>query len=319
MDTSSAIAFSNAAAQIANVGANAMAAANSRKDAAAARQLSIDVMHEQRQWALDDWNRVNEYNHPLQQMQRLKEAGLNPNLVYGSGSGASGMSNSVPTQGTYSQVTPYQYPQNIFAGLSSIAEGFIMAANLRKTEAETSSIEEHTALTSQQKLSEMIRRDGMSYANAKTREEANIWRQKLKMDLDLNQEAIDKMASEIGLNTTKRAGLKLHNRLDFYYSGRERESDLLSKEFQRLYVRQQIGESVSRMNLNYKTSQKVEHEIYNLAQDFLIKGREISMRDLELEVSRKFKHLGITGGSDLANLARLLYSLLRNPEKIFTR
>lgn len=319
MDTSSAIAFSNAAAQIANVGANAMAAANSRKDAAAARQLSIDVMHEQRQWALDDWNRVNEYNHPSQQMQRLKEAGLNPNLVYGSGSGASGMSNSVPTQGTYSQVTPYQYPQNIFSGLGSIAEGFIMAANLRKTEAETSSIEEHTALTYQQKLSEMIRRDGMSYANAKTREEANIWRKKLQMDLDLNKESIDKMASEIGLTKAKTGGQKWQNKMDFYYSGRERESDLLSKEFHRLHVRQQIAESVSRMNLNYKTANKVESEIYNLAQDYLIKGRELDKRDLELEVSRKFKHLGVTGGSDMANLMRLLYSLLKNPKAILGR
>ena len=35
--------------------------------------------------ALSDWNRQNAYNHPTQQMQRLKEAGLNPNLVYGGG------------------------------------------------------------------------------------------------------------------------------------------------------------------------------------------------------------------------------------------
>lgn len=33
------------------------------------------------------WERQNAYNHPKQQMQRLKEAGLNPALVYGSSSG----------------------------------------------------------------------------------------------------------------------------------------------------------------------------------------------------------------------------------------
>jgi hypothetical protein len=33
--------------------------------------------------ALEDWNRVNLYNAPKQQMQRYKEAGLNPNLIYG--------------------------------------------------------------------------------------------------------------------------------------------------------------------------------------------------------------------------------------------
>lgn len=34
---------------------------------------------------LEMWNRGNEYNSPSAQMSRLKQAGLNPNLVYGSG------------------------------------------------------------------------------------------------------------------------------------------------------------------------------------------------------------------------------------------
>lgn len=34
---------------------------------------------------LEMWNRNNEYNSPQAQMARLQEAGLNPNLVYGSG------------------------------------------------------------------------------------------------------------------------------------------------------------------------------------------------------------------------------------------
>jgi len=34
---------------------------------------------------LEMWNRQNEYNTPLAQMARFKEAGLNPNLIYGKG------------------------------------------------------------------------------------------------------------------------------------------------------------------------------------------------------------------------------------------
>lgn len=41
----------------------------------------------QRGHALEDWNRQNQYNAPAQQMQRLKEAGLNPHLIYGGSSG----------------------------------------------------------------------------------------------------------------------------------------------------------------------------------------------------------------------------------------
>ena len=39
----------------------------------------------QNAWNLEQWNRENYYNAPTAQMARLKAAGLNPNLVYGSG------------------------------------------------------------------------------------------------------------------------------------------------------------------------------------------------------------------------------------------
>lgn len=34
---------------------------------------------------LEQWNRANQYNAPTQQMSRLREAGLNPAMIYGSG------------------------------------------------------------------------------------------------------------------------------------------------------------------------------------------------------------------------------------------
>lgn len=40
---------------------------------------------QERKWALEDFDRNNAYNHPAQQMERLREAGLNPHLVYGKG------------------------------------------------------------------------------------------------------------------------------------------------------------------------------------------------------------------------------------------
>lgn len=47
---------------------------------------TTDAMNQQnqQQWAM--WNAQNAYNTPAAQMERLKEAGLNPALVYGSGS-----------------------------------------------------------------------------------------------------------------------------------------------------------------------------------------------------------------------------------------
>lgn len=61
------------------------------------RQQSKEDYELQRQDALADWNRQNAYDHPTQQMQRLKEAGLNPHLVYGNGAvgNTSGQVNNV--------------------------------------------------------------------------------------------------------------------------------------------------------------------------------------------------------------------------------
>lgn len=46
------------------------------------------------QWDRENWEMQNAYNHPLAQMQRLKSAGLNPNLVYDKG-GASSMAGQI--------------------------------------------------------------------------------------------------------------------------------------------------------------------------------------------------------------------------------
>lgn len=48
-------------------------------------KYAVQQMEMQNQMNIDQWNRENQYNSPTAQMQRLSAAGLNPNLVYGSG------------------------------------------------------------------------------------------------------------------------------------------------------------------------------------------------------------------------------------------
>jgi hypothetical protein len=47
------------------------------------REWNEKMYERQRNDALADWMRQNEYNTPEAQMQRFKQAGLNPNLIYG--------------------------------------------------------------------------------------------------------------------------------------------------------------------------------------------------------------------------------------------
>lgn len=59
-----------------------------------ANQGNMELAKYAYQQDLEMWNRQNAYNTPSAQMQRYREAGLNPNLIYGSGSSAGNATNA---------------------------------------------------------------------------------------------------------------------------------------------------------------------------------------------------------------------------------
>lgn len=59
------------------------------------------------------WNMQNEYNSPAAQMQRLQQAGLNPNLVYGGGSVTGNTAGSAPSY------NPPSYPQLTYPSMQA--------------------------------------------------------------------------------------------------------------------------------------------------------------------------------------------------------
>ncbi len=58
------------------------------------------MQQQQNKWNLEQWNRNNAYNHPAAQMQRLKAAGLNPDLMYGQNAGGAMGNSASPAQGS---------------------------------------------------------------------------------------------------------------------------------------------------------------------------------------------------------------------------
>ncbi len=67
-----------------------------------ANKTNIRLAREGREHDVNMWNMQNAYNTPEMQMQRLKEAGLNPNLIYGDGSASTGNAGSAPSAHTAS-------------------------------------------------------------------------------------------------------------------------------------------------------------------------------------------------------------------------
>ena len=78
-----------------------------------------EMQQQQNKWNLEQWNRNNAYNHPAAQMQRLKAAGLNPDLLYGQNAGGAMGNSSSPAQGTQPiPKQPFFLDPTMFAQLS---------------------------------------------------------------------------------------------------------------------------------------------------------------------------------------------------------
>lgn len=66
------------------------------EEAAKQREWSEKMYEKQNQWNIDQWNRENAYNSPSAQVERMRDAGLNP-LYYGlDGNSANGLESASP-------------------------------------------------------------------------------------------------------------------------------------------------------------------------------------------------------------------------------
>jgi len=103
------------------------------------RSFAMNVMNQQREWSLEDLKNQQEYNSPVQQMQRLKDAKLNPNLVYGTGIQAAGQSEQ-PRAVASANFSP----QNELAGFQNLGSQVMEAQNLgvslEKIKADTTNV-----------------------------------------------------------------------------------------------------------------------------------------------------------------------------------
>lgn len=79
------------------IGAQSSINANTqRQNVDATNRANRELAEYQYSKDVEMWNRGNVYNDPMNQMARLKKAGLNPNLVYGSGSVSGNTTSQLP-------------------------------------------------------------------------------------------------------------------------------------------------------------------------------------------------------------------------------
>lgn len=99
-------------------------------------------------------NKQNEYNKPINQMKRLREAGLNPNLVYDNGNAV--IASASPSGGVTPEVTPSSGTFNILGKMQAVKSMQQQEANIKNTEAQTNAIDENIDLKKAE-LAERVR------------------------------------------------------------------------------------------------------------------------------------------------------------------
>lgn len=149
------------------------------------RKFALNMYDKQYKDSIDFWNMQNEYNDPQNQMKRLRDAGLNPNLVYGQGTTANtaGPLKTPDTMGA--QFRAPQMGQGIASAVSRYFDTEIKQAQIDNIKADTTTKFEQAALTeANRKRSEFdlgFESDLADYSAEYRRESVR----KLKQDMDL--------------------------------------------------------------------------------------------------------------------------------------
>lgn len=130
-------------AALINLGSTIYASETARNNSKRTIKANKDLAEYSYSKDLEMWNRQNQYNDPSAQMARFANAGLNPNLIYGSGSGSSGNAQSMPKYNA--PTVSYDYmPPNIGGALDAYQNFQMKQAQIDNVKAQTQNTQNRT-------------------------------------------------------------------------------------------------------------------------------------------------------------------------------
>lgn len=221
-------------APVVAAGASLVGSAINKSAQSSANFKNLALAKYQNMWNLQQWNRENEYNHPTAQMSRLKQAGLNPNLVYGSGTQTTSASSPKAAQ---MEVTPYLGASNDLGAAVSAA---INAQNMQRQNELAKSQSDYLR---QQAITEGQKQASLAIQNAKGSVDLNIARELQETSIEAGRANLMKLQGEAH-NSMNQANIS-----DFVH----RELQPLQKQMSEYQLRQidlSIRNLIQDMNFN---------------------------------------------------------------------
>lgn len=197
------------------------------------RNWNNQQIERQREWALQDYHMQNEYNSPAMQMKRLKEAGLNPHLVYGNGADAQGANMAPPPAaeigrqevpdiagginnaiGAYQDTTTRSLQNNLIKTQNEIAQKEVALKESQKIALDLGIIEKGIDIDfkgkinpynvkAKQKSIEQMETNMMKYLADIDLNTGRYNREGLRMESDLQTATLQRQIMHMSMNKTK--------------------------------------------------------------------------------------------------------------------
>lgn len=287
---------------IGNATAIGLAGSMNRDQQKRAIRYNWEMANWQNATNIANWQMQNEYNHPSQQMKRLEEAGLNPNLVYDKGASTTASSlPGVPSPGQYPRINYTQYAQMLN---NQILDNAMKVAGIEKTAQETSNLstyQRNLRLDGDMKELNII---AQNYANSKSGEEAKVWRDILNAKLRvldstdaLNIRRNEKLATEIDYTNNSLTPLAQSNIGNINARTSLTNAELMLMPVKANMLQSQIALNLANAGVAYKKAELVAKEIVKAANDTALQKQEWTRRDQENTITK----ILIDKGIDLRN------------------
>lgn len=242
---------------------------NNKKLLAQQNEYNLNMAELAYQRDLDMWNRQNAYNSPAEQVQRLIDAGLNPNLMYGNGSAATGNASSAPSfNAPQSAINRYNGDFGISQAANAVSNGINGYIQTQREIANIRAVESSTAKNNADTNLRVLQAIGQQRQNAKSDIE-------LRYLDDIQRQTLENMEqTNINLRTSNQ--FLDQRRLQF-----EAERPLKLK-----LAEQAVIQSTFNNSLNELQKTHLIYRIANLASQY-------SGRELENHITRTLINTGV--------------------------
>lgn len=244
MADNNGLKFMDVAGPIGNLigsGINAISQSSMNKKT---RKWNEKMMQLQRQWSLQDWERQNQYNSPAQQMQRLREANLNPHLIYGSNSAVQRAADiGVPSPGNWNPKAP-----DLGAILTNPVNAYM----------ETRSFTAQQKMLDAQTLKTLTEID-KNKLSAASMEMANKWQESIIREnltgkmisnkFEMDENARRELTTASNLSEAVQRIAKSKSDIDLQQMMRQKGNEEIKSIKQ---MRQKVASEISNLNMDYK-------------------------------------------------------------------